>query len=145
MWEAGFQFCDRRATSSALRAAPRMRVKLNSPSRSSKILWMQGKCSLQAEQPASLPCKGQLGLLILFPSFPLSNLHKVFPITHLAMAGEYILRVPRSDNGGGFVLVNVVSHGASPLDLKLLATEGDNPYVVKSELVAFPTLDWTNH
>lgn len=61
------------------------------------------------------------------------------------MAGEYILRVPRSDNGGGYVLVNVVSYGKSPLDLKLLATEGDNPYSVKSELIALPSLDWTNH
>ena len=49
------------------------------------------------------------------------------------MASEHILRIPRSDSQGDFVLVSTSSNGSSPLDLKLLATEGDSPYVTTSE------------
>jgi hypothetical protein len=49
------------------------------------------------------------------------------------MVSENILRVPRSDSEGDFVLVNVSSNGPSPLDLKLLATEGFNPYICKGK------------
>lgn len=50
------------------------------------------------------------------------------------MASEHILRVPRSDGEGDFVLVNVASNGDHPLDVKILATEGENPYGTTSEL-----------
>lgn len=49
---------------------------------------------------------------------------------------EHILRVPRSDSEGDFVLINVASNGKSPLDLKLLATEGECPYITTSESIA---------
>ena len=42
---------------------------------------------------------------------------------------ENILRLPRTDSEREFVLVNVSSNGPSPLDLKLLATEGENPFM----------------
>lgn len=57
------------------------------------------------------------------------------------MTTEYILRVPRSDSEGDFVLVNVTSNGKSALDLKLLATEGESPYITTSELITCSTLD----
>jgi len=49
------------------------------------------------------------------------------------MAPEHILRLPRSDSEGDYVLVNIMSNGASPLDLRLLATEGESPYITESE------------
>ena len=48
------------------------------------------------------------------------------------MASEHILRIPRSDSDGEFVIVNVTANGSSPLDLKLLATEGESPYITTS-------------
>ncbi|KAL9044371.1 MAG: hypothetical protein Q9214_002485 [Letrouitia sp. 1 TL-2023] len=45
------------------------------------------------------------------------------------MSSEKVLRVPRSDSPGDFIILHVSSHGPSPLDLKLLATEGAEPYV----------------
>lgn len=48
------------------------------------------------------------------------------------MAGEHILRVPRGDSEGDFVLVNVSSNGPSDLDVRLLATEGESPYTATS-------------
>ncbi|MCJ1466645.1 hypothetical protein MMC07_005265 [Pseudocyphellaria aurata] len=44
------------------------------------------------------------------------------------MLSEQILRIPRDDQEGGYVLVNVASGGPAFLDLKLLATEGESPY-----------------
>lgn len=61
------------------------------------------------------------------------------------MATEHILRVPRSDSEGDFVLVNVSSNGKSPLDLKLLATEGESPYVTTSGFVTFLYMNPTDH
>ncbi len=55
------------------------------------------------------------------------------------MASEHVLRLPRSDSVGDYVLVNVTSNGSSPLDLKLLATEGESPYIAESELRTLPT------
>lgn len=53
------------------------------------------------------------------------------PQKPLRMAVEYVLRISRSDSEGEYVLVNVTSPaGASALDLRLLATEGENPYVL---------------
>lgn len=51
------------------------------------------------------------------------------------MSSEQILRFPRDDQEGGYVLVNVASGGPSVLDLKLLATEGESPYYLNSELL----------
>ena len=48
------------------------------------------------------------------------------------MNKEIILRIPRGDGEGEFVLVNVSSQGSSDLDVKLLATEGESPYVTSS-------------
>lgn len=45
------------------------------------------------------------------------------------MATEHILYLHRSDSDSEHVLVNVSSGGPSPLDLKLLATEGESPYI----------------
>ena len=42
---------------------------------------------------------------------------------------QQILRIPRSDSPDSFVLVNVTRTGKSELDLKLVATEGEDPYV----------------
>ena len=50
------------------------------------------------------------------------------------MPTERILYLPRSDRDEEYVLLNVSSGGPSPLDLKLLATEGDFPYKATSEL-----------
>ena len=50
------------------------------------------------------------------------------------MAAEHILRIPRNDSEGNNVLVNVISNGTSMLDLKLLATEGESPYIAQSRL-----------
>ncbi|KAL8937246.1 MAG: hypothetical protein Q9216_004523 [Gyalolechia sp. 2 TL-2023] len=45
------------------------------------------------------------------------------------MASENVLRLPRTDSPGDYILLNTSSNGSSPLDLKLLATEGLEPYV----------------
>lgn len=45
------------------------------------------------------------------------------------MSEEIVLRIPRSDSHGDYVLVNVVPQKSSALDLKLIATEGEAPYV----------------
>lgn len=55
-----------------------------------------------------------------------------------AMAAEHILRLPRNDTVG-FVLVNVTSNGPLPLDLQLLATEGESPYIATSKSYAYLT------
>ena len=41
------------------------------------------------------------------------------------MAAEHILKVPRGDTEGSFVIIKVNSNGSKPLDLALLATDGD--------------------
>ena len=50
------------------------------------------------------------------------------------MATEHILYLPRSDNTEEYVLVSVSSGGSSSLDLKLLATEGESPYIATREI-----------
>lgn len=50
----------------------------------------------------------------------------------LGMASEHVLSIPRSDSEGDNVLLNVVPSGKAPLDLKLVATEGTSPYIIKS-------------
>ncbi|KAK3191328.1 hypothetical protein K4F52_002538 [Lecanicillium sp. MT-2017a] len=47
------------------------------------------------------------------------------------MASSRVLRIPHSEVDGAFVLVQVTSSGSKALDLKLVATEGEAPYVVK--------------
>lgn len=42
---------------------------------------------------------------------------------------EHILRIPRSDSEGDYVLIQVKSRSSSALDLKFVATEGEAPYV----------------
>ncbi|EGX93195.1 DNA double-strand break repair and VJ recombination XRCC4 [Cordyceps militaris CM01] len=48
------------------------------------------------------------------------------------MATFRVLKVPQSDNDKEFVLLQVSSSGKKPLDLKLIGTEGEAPYVVKT-------------
>lgn len=51
----------------------------------------------------------------------------------------HILRVPLSDSSeDAHVLINVTSTGPSPLDLKLLATEGTAPYIATSKPSPYP-------
>jgi hypothetical protein len=45
------------------------------------------------------------------------------------MADPLVLRLPRTDVDGDFVLVNVLQSGPDPLDLKLIATDGEAPFV----------------
>ncbi|PNY26641.1 Uncharacterized protein TCAP_03436 [Tolypocladium capitatum] len=54
------------------------------------------------------------------------------------MAPMRVLKFPRSDNESTCVLIQVTSAGRKPLDLKLVATEGDEPYacVLKHDRVA---------
>lgn len=60
------------------------------------------------------------------------------------MAPEHILFLPRSDSDEeAYVLVNVSSGGPSPLDLRLLATEGDSPYISSSTFA--PDMSWADH
>ncbi|CAF3491687.1 unnamed protein product [Fusarium graminearum] len=40
-----------------------------------------------------------------------------------------VLRFPRSDDKAAFVLIQVTQKGSKPLDLKLVGTEGEEPYV----------------
>ncbi|KAH0265062.1 hypothetical protein KCU91_g11660, partial [Aureobasidium melanogenum] len=40
-----------------------------------------------------------------------------------------VLRLPRTDVANDFVLVNVEPYGSDPLDLKLVATDGQSPFV----------------
>lgn len=47
------------------------------------------------------------------------------------MAASRVLKVPQSDDKE-FVLLQVSSTGKKPLDLQLVGTEGEAPYVVKS-------------
>lgn len=52
----------------------------------------------------------------------------------MAPENMHILRVPISDSSeDAYVLINVTSNGPSPLDLKLLATEGTAPYIATSK------------
>ncbi|KAL9031633.1 MAG: hypothetical protein Q9196_000347 [Gyalolechia fulgens] len=45
------------------------------------------------------------------------------------MTSEHVLRFPRTDSPGDYILLHTSPHGSNPLDLKLLATEGTEPYV----------------
>ncbi|MCJ1285375.1 hypothetical protein MMC26_004715 [Xylographa opegraphella] len=45
------------------------------------------------------------------------------------MASDHVIRIPRSDIHGEYVIINVSSNGPALLDLKLIGTEGTNPYL----------------
>ncbi|KAK4043583.1 hypothetical protein C8A01DRAFT_43524 [Parachaetomium inaequale] len=47
------------------------------------------------------------------------------------MASSHIIRVPRTDEEGAFMLGEVTPSGSKPLNVKFVATEGEEPYVVK--------------
>ncbi|GAB1313046.1 Mitotic apparatus protein p62 [Madurella fahalii] len=47
------------------------------------------------------------------------------------MASSHIIRVPRTDEEGAYVLGEVTPSGSKPLNVKFVATEGEEPYVVK--------------
>ena len=63
----------------------------------------------------------------------------------LSMATEHILYLARSDSDEEHVLVNVSSAGPSLLDLKLLATEGESPYIATSKLRCHTSRISTDH
>ncbi|KAJ5317277.1 hypothetical protein N7508_001785 [Penicillium antarcticum] len=42
---------------------------------------------------------------------------------------DRVLRLPRSDKTGAFVLIHVSRNGSAPLDITLTATEGELPYI----------------
>ncbi|KAK5660829.1 hypothetical protein OQA88_12200 [Cercophora sp. LCS_1] len=56
----------------------------------------------------------------------------------MATTTSHILRIPRTDTTGddAFVLGHVSASGSKPLNLKFAATEGEEPYVVKCDLMA---------
>ena len=78
----------------------------------------------------------KLSMWPLFPSLFLSLFISNYHYTP-CMATQHILYLPRSDKDKEYILVNVSSEGPSPLDLKLLATEGEFPYVATSEFRIF--------
>ncbi|KAM5464750.1 hypothetical protein MauCBS54593_006843 [Microsporum audouinii] len=45
------------------------------------------------------------------------------------MCHDSVLRIPRSDGSGDYALIKVSKSGTSDLDLQLIGTEGENPYV----------------
>ncbi|MCJ1377190.1 hypothetical protein MMC17_000282 [Xylographa soralifera] len=45
------------------------------------------------------------------------------------MASDHVLRIPRSDIQGEYVIVNVSPNGPALLDLQLIGTEGTTPYL----------------
>ena len=50
------------------------------------------------------------------------------------MANEHILKVPRSEDEGNYIMLNIKSNGNKPLDMALLATDGDTAWASNSEL-----------
>lgn len=50
------------------------------------------------------------------------------------MSPKQILRIGREDQKEGIVFVGVSSNGPLPLDLKLLATDGLDPFVLNRKL-----------
>jgi hypothetical protein len=42
---------------------------------------------------------------------------------------DRVLRFPRSDEAGAFVLIHVSQNSSAPFDLTLTATEGESPYI----------------
>lgn len=50
------------------------------------------------------------------------------------MSPEQILQIRREDEKEGIIFVGVSSNGPLPLDLKLLATDGLEPFVLNRKL-----------
>lgn len=50
-----------------------------------------------------------------------------------------VLRFARSDDTSSFVLLQVTPKGSRPLDLKLVGTEGEAPYVASCKSFHFPS------
>ena len=57
------------------------------------------------------------------------------------MAARHVLKIPRSDEKGSFIIVQVSPDGpvSRPLNLKLVATEGSSPYVLTCKLLVWPS------
>lgn len=66
-------------------------------------------------------------------SVPSTPRDPIYLFRHHIMAPSHIIRVPRTDEEGTFVLGEVTPSGSKPLNVKFVATEGEEPYVVKSE------------
>lgn len=57
------------------------------------------------------------------------------PPSAMMPSGETrVLRIPKSDEPEAYVLVHVSPRGSAPLDLKLVATEGEFPYITSGAL-----------
>lgn len=56
----------------------------------------------------------------------------------LTMATSRVLKIPQSDNDKEFVLLQATASGKKPLDLKLIGTEGEAPYMVKRMKSSLP-------
>lgn len=54
------------------------------------------------------------------------------------MPSSHIIRIPRTDEEGAYVLGEVTPSGSKPLNVKFVATEGEEPYVVKCEFCMAP-------
>lgn len=54
------------------------------------------------------------------------------------MCHDSVLRIPRSDGSGDYALIKVSKSGTSDLDLQLIGTEGENPYVGFCKYSFFP-------
>lgn len=52
---------------------------------------------------------------------------------HTTMTSKRVLKFPVNGNESSFVLVQVSPKGSKPLDLKLVGTEGEAPYVCSCE------------
>lgn len=61
------------------------------------------------------------------------------------MGETHILRVPRVDDDGGYVLIQVTPNGRKDLDLKLLATDGLSPFVAELKQSRVSTLKEKKH
>ncbi|KAK3671057.1 hypothetical protein LTR78_009018 [Recurvomyces mirabilis] len=61
------------------------------------------------------------------------------------MANTQVLRLRRTDADSEFVLVHVARHGSKPLDLKLVASEGEHVYPVKLKDSSVKTLQANNY
>lgn len=57
------------------------------------------------------------------------------------MSPEQILRIDREDQKEGIIFVNVSSNGPLPLDLKLLATDGLDPFILNRNLLMMASTD----
>ena len=49
------------------------------------------------------------------------------------MAAEHVLKVSQGEAEGNFIIINLKSNGPRPLDLALLATDGDSAWESSSE------------